>query len=166
MKHLKKCLCILFVAAMSLSFTSLLSAEKRSAYGPQSKQFGAGLYLGEPTGFTLKGYPTERLAFDGILAWSFVDKSFTIIGDATYDVYEIPVKSSVITLPLYAGGGLKIAIHGGTDRPIVGLRIPVGVSVQFIRHPIEIFAEIAPGVGIAPATEFDLTGGIGTRFYF
>lgn len=142
-------------------------ADPPSPYGPEGKRFGVGLHLGEPTGFSLKGYLAQRWALDGIAAWSFSDEAFTIIGDATYDILDIPVETSVITLPFYVGGGVKIAINAGqNDNTTFGMRVPVGLSVQWVKYPVEIFLEIAPGIGIAPDTEFDFTGGIGARFYF
>lgn len=136
-------------------------------YGPEAKRLGVGLYLGEPIGFTLKGYITEKLAINGIAAWAFHDKAFTMIGDITYDFLDIPIDSNLVTLPIYAGFGAKLEFNAGPhDDTVVGIRVPVGVAIQWINYPIELFAEIAPGIDVAPSTEFDLMGGIGARFYF
>lgn len=140
-----------------------------SAYGPKGKRFGAGLYLGEPTGITFKGYVSPRLAIDGIAAWSFTERAVTFIGDVTYDFVDIPINSSTLTMPFYAGAGGKISLdRGGRDngRTTGGVRVPVGISLQFTNHPVEVFFEIAPGMEVAPDTRFDLTGGVGVRFYF
>lgn len=158
---------LFMIMPLMLAVAPLAMAETPSPYGPEGKRFGAGIYLGEPTGFTLKGYPSERFALDGIAAWSFSEEAFTIIGDATYDILDIPVESSVITLPFYVGGGVKIAINAGRNNlTTFGMRVPVGLAVQWVKYPVEVFLELAPGVGIAPDTEFDLTGGLGARFYF
>lgn len=144
-----------------------LQAKSPSAYGPKGKRFGVGLHLGEPTGFTLKGYLTQRWALDGIFAWSFIDDALTIIGDATFEILDIPVDTNVITLPFYVGGGGKVAINAGhDDRTEAAIRVPVGLAVQWVNHPVEVFLELGPGVKVAPETEFDLTGGIGVRYYF
>ncbi len=138
-----------------------------SPYGPEGKRFGAGIYVGEPTGITLKGYLTSKLAIDGVAAWQFRHDTFVVIGDVTYDFLDIPIDSHVVTLPFYAGGGMKLGFNRGpNDDMVVGLRVPVGVAVQWVKAPVEIFAEIAPGIEVAPSTEFDLMGGIGVRFYF
>ncbi len=142
-------------------------AETPSSYGPKSKRFGVGLHLGEPTGFTVKGYLTRRLGLDGIAAWSFTEDAFTLIGDVTYKFLDIPVDSNTVTLPFYAGAGFKLGVDAGPgDDTIFAVRVPVGLAVQWVKHPIEIFFELAPGVAMAPDTDFDLTGGIGARFYF
>lgn len=160
-------LAVVVMAALSLSLGAGRAwAKEPSPYGPKGKRFGVGLHLGEPTGFTLKGYVSKRFAIDGIVAWSFVDEAFTLIGDATFEILDIPVDSQVITLPFYAGAGVKVGINDKNDDTVVAIRVPVGVAVQWVNTPVEIFLEIAPGVGVAPETNFDLTGGIGARFYF
>lgn len=138
-------------------------------YGPKGKRFGAGLFLGEPTGITLKGYVSRQLAIDGFASWSFVDEAVTFIADATYDFFDIPVKSQHFTIPFYAGFGGKLALdRGGRNdgKTLFGLRVPVGVAMDFVKYPIEIFLEVAPGVELIPATDPDVTGGLGARFYF
>lgn len=160
------------LAILLASLTSIINPLKAfgkepADYGPESKRFGIGLYLGEPTGFTGKGYLTDQLAIQGILSWSFVDDAFTIIGDVTYDVLDIPVDVRAFTLPFYIGAGVKVGINGGKDdNTLVGIRVPLGVAMQFVNHPVEVFFEIAPGVGVAPETDFDISGGVGGRFYF
>ena len=90
-----------------------------------------------------------------------------MLSDATYEFLDIPVDTHVITLPFYAGVGAKLSIHDGSgDETEFGIRIPVGLAVQWTEYPVEVFAEIAPGIDITPSSEFDLMGGIGARFYF
>lgn len=150
-----------------VSFPLPAKSNSFSSYGPETKRIGAGLYLGEPTGFTFKAYLSERLAIDAIAGWGLHHEVFTIIGDVTYDFLDLPIQSNVVTLPFYAGLGAKMEFHSGpNDDTVVGLRVPVGVAVQWIRHPFEVFAEIAPGMKVVPSTEIDIMGGVGARFYF
>jgi hypothetical protein len=168
MKRFKTIFTAVGLLAAVLTHQAAAAAES-SSYGPKSKRFGAGLYLGDPTGLTLKGYLTERLALDAIVAWSFIESSFTLIGDVTYDILDIPVNASSFTLPFYAGAGGKVGFDkggNGDGETIAAIRVPVGVAMQFVNYPIEVFLEVAPGVQIIQETEFDLTGGIGARFYF
>lgn len=158
---------ILLVVVSWLGLSRSVSAGPVSPYGPEARRFGAGLYLGEPTGLTFKGYVSDRMALDGLASWSFVDKAFTLIGDMTYDFFDIPVHDNRLTLPFYAGIGGKLGIRSDPgDRTVGGIRIPVGLALQLVQYPIEVFFELAPGIDVAPATEFDLTGGLGARFYF
>ncbi|MBI4125852.1 MAG: hypothetical protein HY465_00005 [Deltaproteobacteria bacterium] len=149
--------------------TTAAEAREASPHGPKGKRFGAGIVLGEPTGLTGKGYVTEHFAVDGIASWSFVDEALTLVGDVTYDFFDIPVDTDVITLPFYAGAGGKLGFDRGGRNDgdtIVGVRVPVGVAVQWVKYPIEVYLEVAPGIELAPSTEVDITGGLGARFYF
>ena len=146
-----------------------VAAETPQSYGPQSKYFGGGLYLGEPTGLTVKGYLAQRLALDGVFAWSLNDEAFNLIGDISYEFLDIRTDSQNFSIPFYAGVGLKLGFDedGENDGETeVGIRVPVGIAFQFTKHPIELFLEISPGIQVAPDSEIDVTGGIGGRFYF
>lgn len=161
------------LAVATLISASLLSpnvqARAADPYGPQGKRFGAGIVAGDPTGLSAKGYITQKFAIDGIVSWSFVDESLTLIGDLTYEFLDIPVNVTSFSLPFYAGAGIKVGFdQGGKNdgRTLVGIRVPVGVAMQFVKYPIEVFFEVAPGIEVAPASEFDITGGIGARWYF
>jgi len=160
-----------FIVIIFVVFHSFSSFGAESEpYGPQEKRFGAGIIVGEPTGLALKGYVTPEFAIDGIVSWSFVDDALTLIGDLTYEFFDIPTSDLKFTLPFYAGGGVKIGFDRrgkkSKRKTIVGIRIPVGVAMHFSTYPIEIFVELAPGIEVAPKSAFDFTGGIGARFYF
>lgn len=162
---------ISFLFVILLFSLSVMAEESRknSSYGPDGKRFGLGVILGDPTGLSGKGYLSSDDAIHGIASWSFVDDAFTLIGDFTHDFVEIPVDTSVLTIPFYAGVGGKLVVNKGRpagDKTAGGIRVPVGVALQWQRHPVELFIEAAPGIELAPETEFDLTGGVGAHFYF
>lgn len=138
-------------------------------YGPQGRRFGLGIIAGDPTGLSAKGYVTPKFAIDGIVAWSFVDGGFMMIGDLTYEFFDFSTGMSDFSVPFYVGAGAKVGFDRrgkNSGRTIVGVRVPVGVAMQFVKYPIEVFFEVAPGIELAPSTEFDITGGIGVRWYF
>lgn len=166
---MKKNILIFFASFCAVTLFAVALLAGGSEYGPKGKRFGAGIIAGEPTGISLKGYLSRYLALDGIASWSFVDRGLTLIGDVTYDFLDIPLSSSSVTLPFYAGVGGKVAIRprGRDDhKTIVGIRVPVGVAVQWINYPVEVFFEAGPGIDLVPKTQFDITGGIGARYYF
>ena len=157
---------MLFVVTPAVAAERFSTADE---YGPHEKRVGAGFYLGDPTGVTVKGYLTPDLALDGIFSWSFIDDAFTIISDVTYDFFDIPVGAKGFTMPFYAGFGGKLGFdrHGKNDgKTIFAFRAPFGPALQFVRVPVELFLEVSPGLQVAPKTEFDMTGGVGARFYF
>lgn len=169
---MKKMLLIVVFGVLSFWVFALpVHAGSVEPRGPENSRFGVGAYLGDPVGFTAKFYLTDRVALDSVLAWSFVDESFTMIGDVTYDIFELSAKKHQrdVSLPFYVGAGAKVAFDedkNGDDQTTGGMRIPVGLAAQWKDYPVEVFAELAPGVQFAPETEFDFTGGIGARFYF
>ncbi len=171
-KSAKSALIWVGLVAMLLTSNGLLQSVEAGStdpYGPKARRFGAGIILGDPTGISLKGYVSSRIAIDGIFSWSFVDDAFILIGDLTYDILDIPVNASSFTLPFYIGAGAKVGFvqRGNRDgKTLIGVRVPVGVGMQFINHAVEVFFEVAPGFEVSPATDFDITGGIGVRYYF
>lgn len=167
MKKIKTKNILLSVLFFLFCFMPLVSTAQD--FGPNHRRFGLGIIAGEPTGVTGKGFLSNRLAFSGIASWSFLDDAFTLIGDFTYEVLEIPVSAREITLPFYVGGGAKLGFdRGGTNDgdTLFGVRVPVGVAAQWVNHPVEVFLEVGPGIELIPETEFDITGGLGVRYYF
>jgi hypothetical protein len=127
---------------------------------------GVGFIAGEPTGLSLKAWLTEESAVDAGFAWSFSDKtSFHIHADYLWHNYTLlPVSQG--ELPVYAGVGARIKFKDKNDDTRFGVRIPVGIAYHFPNVPVDIFAEVAPVLDLAPDTEFDINGGVGVRYYF
>lgn len=139
------------------------------AYGPKGRRFGAGIVAGEPTGITLKGYLTQRMAIDATASWSFVNRGFTVLGDVTFEVANFPISSGTVTLPFYVGAGAVIGINphkNSNHDTIFGVRVPLGIAVQWVNTPVELYLEAGPGIKLAPETNFQITGGLGVRYYF
>lgn len=144
-----------------------LSAQAKD-FGPEQKRFGLGIIAGEPTGITAKGYLTPKVAVSGIASWSLVNESFTLISDVSYQFFDL-ADTSTVSVPFYVGAGALLGFdQGGKNdgKTLFGVRVPVGVSVQWDNHPFEVFLEVAPGIEMVPDTEFEMTGGVGARFYF
>jgi hypothetical protein len=129
--------------------------------------FGLGLILGEPTGFSLKvafsrdsavqahiGYGVGRRG-KLLLAVDYLFHFTTAIG---------PVGRAGRLSP-YVGIGGHLGVRENDDA-ILGLRIPIGLSFMISAAPLEVFAEVAPGMGVLPSTTVLVDGGLGLRFYF
>ncbi|MBN2486419.1 MAG: hypothetical protein JXB34_10640 [Bacteroidales bacterium] len=131
----------------------------------QEGKFGLGIIVGEPTGLSAKVWTSQTNAFDAALAWrvnhrygdalqlhaSFLKHSFGLI-----DVEKG-------RLPFYFGIGAKVIL---ANDPLVGVRIPLGISYIFADAPLDLFLEIVPVLNLIPSTDFDVDGGIGIRYYF
>lgn len=129
----------------------------------QSRGFGLGIVLGEPTGLSAKLWTSSSNAFDFAAAWSFKgDGHLLLQADYVWHSFDL-IRVSSGRLPLYYGIGGRVIL---ADDPLLGIRIPLGLNYQFASAPIDIFAEIVPILDLIPSTDFDLGGGIGVRFWF
>jgi hypothetical protein len=145
-------------------FTSIiLIVLSTSMISAQSKQFGLGIIVGEPTGLSGKLWTGSENAFDFAAAWSFKgDGHLLLQADYVWHVFNlIPVSPG--KLPLYVGIGGRVIL---ADDPLIGVRIPVGLNYIFTDAPVDIFLEIVPILDLAPSTDFDIGGGLGARFWF
>jgi hypothetical protein len=129
----------------------------------QSKGFGLGIVLGEPTGLSAKLWTGSSNALDFAAAWSFKgDGHMLLQADYVWHSFNL-INVSSGRLPLYYGIGGRVIL---SDDPLLGVRIPIGLNYLFDSAPIDIFAEIVPILDLMPSTDFDLGGGIGVRFWF
>jgi len=130
-----------------------------SAYA--QKSFGLGIILGEPTGLSAKLWTGGSNAFDFGVAWSFGGSGHLLV-QADYVWHSSLTKASSGGLALYYGIGGRVIF---SDKPDVGLRIPVGLDYVFSSAPIDIFVEVVPIMDFIPDTDFEINGGIGIRFW-
>lgn len=119
---------------------------------------GLGVMVGEPTGLSAISWLGGGNALDLVAAWSFRETgSFYLHADYQFHGFvDRP-------LTLFSGVGGFILLQ---DNPVLGFRIPFGISFLFQQAPMDLFLEVAPGMTLAPATDFFVGGGIGFRFYF
>jgi len=151
MKMIKK----LVPVVLFITLTTVLKA--------QDSGFGIGLYLGEPTGIGMKGWVSPNGAIAGAMAWSFAGNGHLHI-HVDYERHSFKlINVEKGKLPVYYGIGAKIVFQ---DDPVFGARIPLGINYIFDDAPLDLFAEIVPGMELIPETEFDLAGGVGIRYFF
>ena len=60
-------------------------------------------------------------------------------------------------------GNGKPKSQGRTD---LGIRIPLGLTVNFLKPSLEIFFEIAGVLDLLDSTDFGVDGALGGRYYF
>lgn len=128
----------------------------------QAKGFGAGIILGDPSGLSFKKWTTNRGAVDAGIGWSVYNESFHIHADyLVHFMHAIDINQG--QLPLYAGIGASLNAGNPTS---FGARIPLGINYIFGDVPLDLFAEIVPGLQLAPDTRFMLEAGVGIRYWF
>jgi len=152
---------------LSLVLMALTSAVLASPI-QQGRKFGLGLVAGEPSGLSWKYWQGSTNAFDGTLAWSFLDAGyFRANADYLWHNYKV-VEVEQGKMPLYYGVGATL--WGGhfhdRDGANLGIRGVVGLEYIFRNAPFDLFLELAPTLDLAPATGLWLQGGLGARYYF
>lgn len=139
---------------------------RQSARGP----FGLGIVLGEPSGLTAKLFFSRSSAFQLHVGYGFGPHGYgrlVVTGDYLFHFMGAlpPIRRAGRLVP-YVGIGGRLGIrdneHGNA---LLGVRVPLGMSF-FLNAPLEIFAEVAIGIGIIPETVGIVDGGLGARFYF
>ncbi|MGM0587910.1 MAG: hypothetical protein ACQETE_05830 [Bacteroidota bacterium] len=129
----------------------------------QDSGFGAGIMVGEPTGISLKSWLNESTALDAGATWSFTgDPAVHIHADyLLHNFGAIEVEKG--RLPWYYGIGGRIQL---ANDPNIGARIPVGLNYWVEGAPIDVFFEVAPTLDLIPDVTFDVSGGLGVRYFF
>ena len=149
-----------FLSLAAFSLFAILGVSRAEAAGGPT---GVGVIVGDPTGISLKHWLTEGTAIDAAFAWSLDESdAFGIHADYLRHVPGL-VKIASAEFPLHYGiGGLLVL----ADSSAFAFRAPVGLSYRFQAEPIDIFAELAGVLLVAPSTDFDIHVGVGARYFF
>jgi len=148
---------------MKKLFLVLIAATFSLGMFAQNDGFGLGAVFGEPTGLSAKLWTSQKTAVDAAAAWSFAGSGFFHI-HADFLIHNFDLISvSEGQLPLYFGIG---AFMDFASELGLGIRVPLGLAYHFESAPLDVFAEVAPGLSLLPGTDFYFGGGIGIRYYF
>ena len=132
----------------------------------QEKGFGAGIVLGEPTGFSVKSWTSTVTAWDAALAWSFArETNLDFHADYLWHDFSF-IHASEELIPVYYGLGGRIKSSSNSSNARVGVRVVGGIAYYFPKDPIDVFLEIAPIIDLLPSTELSFNSGIGIRYFF
>ena len=135
------------------------------AFPPVAKaqrNLGLGMYLGNPTGVTLKFGRRPSTSVDLLAAWR-LDDTFFAQGHYNYTITTLS-RSNGGEVYLYGGPGIFLR-SSSHQRDEMGLSGNFGIDWIVTRH-LELFSEISPKIGLIRSTEFEITGGIGFRYVF
>jgi len=151
------------------------------AQGPQNRDIGFGLIVGEPFGGTIKYWLHDDQAIVGSIGSSYFRSAPRIGLDYQWS-FDL-LNTSVIRP--YVGPGIVVGISRGTyywsvkgktaDNDYINIgnlgvtgfaaRAVFGISVMPSRMPFEFFIEGAPLLGVVPKIDLGFDVGIGVRFY-
>ncbi|MCB2218772.1 MAG: hypothetical protein KQI35_00145 [Bacteroidetes bacterium] len=148
---------------MQLKLTTILVFLLLTIYSNgQDRKFGLGVVLGEPTGISGKYWTGENNAFDGAMAWSLKGEALYLHIDYLWHNFNL-IQANKGKFPIYYGiGGFAVF----SDDFRLGPQGNFGLAYMFDGAPLDIFAEIRPGLEILPEIDFGIGGGLGVRFYF
>jgi len=174
-----------FVFACSVILFLSGSSSTLHAQGPEGKEFGFGLILGEPTGGTIKYWVNPENALVADIGYSYFGAPRI---DLDYVWHFHAFNSNVVKLYGALGGavGFGNGYYGvfykrgkyyviSDDAPFYyrsyynsdvgfGVRAMFGLNIIPRRTPLELFLEAGPLIGISPfGVAFDLA--VGVRFY-
>lgn len=132
--------------------------------------FGLGIILGQPTGISANYKFSPNQSIDGTLAYKLSGNDEIYL----HSTYLFRHPGTIFTersasLGWYGGigGRVKIEDRPGNDNDFrFGIRGAIGASLEFNKSPFEIFAELAPVLGLVTDTDLDINGGLGARYYF
>ncbi|HEX2866570.1 MAG TPA: hypothetical protein VHO03_05990 [Ignavibacteriales bacterium] len=166
----KKYIFIVLLLVMGFSRESL-------AQGPEGKNFGFGIILGEPTGLTLKYWFNRENALTGSIGGSYFGAPRI---NVDYLWHIDAFRSRVAMLYAGMGGALGFGTGGGgfwykeengkffyrsSNELGLGVRGTFGLNVIPARTPLEVFFELGALVGLAPSSGAAVDLALGLRFY-
>lgn len=176
---------IFFLGVMAvLLLGAARPAEAQGAIGA-SRHLGIGLELGHGAGLSVKyaASPTSAWQF-GLDAYDygryrtyykdhgryyyaynygFDASSFLIHAEYLANQVDL-VRANAFTLPWYAGGGLDLGVGAGAA---LGVHGNLGLAMQFIRAPIDLFVEWTPRVWLVDFVQvqpLEFNGGVRVWF--
>ncbi len=140
----------------------------------QSRKFGLGVIIGDPTGISAKLWTSSNNAFALGLGWSIDEYRFKgkDYGNSTrlhihmdYLWHSFNAINANGQFPLFYGIGGRINTgpqYSGT----LGVRGVVGIKWLPKDVPLDIFVEVAPTLYLISSTGVGIDAGIGARYYF
>lgn len=146
-----------------LLFTLLFITLTAVSYS-QTRGFGLGIIVGEPTGISAKYWLSSQNALDFGLGYSFVRKG-RLHFHMDYLFHHQNIFQAEENFALYYGPGFRLRTVEGDDARL-GARFGVGLVWLPRNAPVDVFVEIAPILDIIPATRFQVNAGLGFRFFF
>lgn len=122
---------------------------------------GLGFEVGSPIGGTVKFWTQDTQAAQFGLGFS---GNLAMHGDYVFHHWDLLPPPSEGRLAAYGGLGLRMRNREGDDLEF-GLRTPIGAAYWMSRHPLELFAELAPVFKFNAVNGLDLDGVVGLRLY-
>ncbi len=129
-----------------------------------SPSVGIGFQAGNPTGLSLQFYKAHGITTDILFAYHF-DNFFFLNVHGLWNTHL----DSGEHFHLYYGPGAFVGIR--TYKPeAIHDDVAAGLSANFglnlVVSRVEFFGQVTPRLEVTPATDLDIGGGVGLRFFF
>jgi hypothetical protein len=147
--------CIAVVLALSQAFAS-----------PGPGKVGIGVVFGAPTGFSIKYWENQRVAYQGSIGGMF--NGGLMIG-ADYLLHQNVFRNPKV--PFYYGPGMFLgdAGFGGPDyshsKVALGIRAAFGVDYVSREYPFDVAIEFGPSLLLTPTVGMGIQLSVAFRFY-
>jgi hypothetical protein len=128
----------------------------------QSKGFGLGAILGEPTGISAKYWTSGATAFDFGLGYSFTNNSNLHL-HADYLFHTNDLINTTENISFYYGPGARLKFD---DDMRLGVRFDAGLVWIPRGTSVDVFVEVVPILDIIPETDFSFNAALGVRYFF
>lgn len=128
----------------------------------QKGNFEMGGVAGMPSGLNARYWITDGFGLD-VSVGAALQGDFYYSGDILYEFWDI-YRTAGMRLRLFAGFG---SLGGYRDKESYrNIRIPVGVSIPFMRYPLTLSVFAAPAWELLPDKKAAFNFGIAARFNF
>jgi hypothetical protein len=127
-----------------------------------ARGLGIGIVLGTIDGLSVKSWISRDHALQFDLNW---DLNYGAVGfGAAYLIHNFHIiEADNNKFPLYFGiKGWAALAPGGAE---AGIQVPLGIAWIPRNAPIDIFAQVEPGISLIPSVHSAMGGGIGIRFW-
>lgn len=132
-------------------------------YSKSSNNLELGIVLGNPTGLN-GSYSFGGESLDITLGWWKYGADFNL----SYLFHNrTDIRFGNSNLACYYGPRLRLGTReyeSEENNTTLGIHINLGANYIFNNTPLNLFAEIAPGIVLVPKTGIDICGGIGIRY--
>ena len=148
------------VLAIALTLSVMASAQDYKG------QYGIGLALGEPSGFSIKKFNNNSEAIQYTLGYSTIKgrEGINIGADFLLHNYDF-ITAEKGKIPFYYGAGVHLKSYNSEGNQIYA-RVPLGLAYEVKDLPMDVFFEFAPGIAVIPEPALVTNFAIGGRFYF
>ena len=153
---MKKVLILAIILISSISVLEIVQAQDRT--------FGIGGIIGDPDGVTAKAWLSESTAIAGAISVDLGENYSWFSLQADFLKQNTVATWEEAFLQTHFGGGVRVV--SGDAAEYIALRVPIGIDVNAIDAPMEVFMEVVPMVNIDPSFYFYFSGAMGFRYYF